>query len=257
MPAQRTPLITTLATLLCLCLAPLAHAADTVTVFAAASLTDALGAIGKAYEATHPVRIRASFASSGTLAKQIDAGAPAEIFASADRKWMDMLALHQHIEAGSRYELLGNTLVLIAPRASTPGPVVTFSKDSNFPASFKGKLCTGETASVPAGIYAKQALQSLGWWDGLQGRIVGAEDVRSALAFVERGECDFGIVYQTDALISDKVVVAGRFPDNSHAPIIYPIALVPGASPEARDYFRYLQSDAARAVFARYGFALH
>jgi molybdate transport system substrate-binding protein len=239
-----------------LALSPLAHAGDTVTIFAAASLTNALEAIDKSYQATHPVTIRASYASSGTLAKQIDTGAPADIFASADRKWMDFLAGHQHIDAGSRYELLGNALVLIAPKATPPAKPITFGKDFDFAKAFSGKLCTGETSSVPAGIYAKQSLQNLGWWNALQGRVVGAEDVRSALAFVERGECNLGIVYQTDAMISDKVTVVGTFPEATHDAIVYPIALVPGASPAAREYFRYLQSDEAKAVFAHYGFVL-
>jgi molybdate transport system substrate-binding protein len=233
-----------------------AHAGDTITVFAAASLTDALDAINKRYQTVHPVVLHVSYASSGTLARQIDAGAPADIFASADRKWVDYLTLHGHTEAGSRYELLGNTLVLIAPKSGPSPAPVRFDRGFDFGGAFKGKLCTGETGSVPAGIYARQALQYYGWWDASRGRIVGTEDVRGALAFVERGDCALGIVYRTDALVSDKVAIVGTFPEASHDPIVYPFTLIPGASLAARQYFRYLQGDAARAIFMQYGFTV-
>lgn len=231
-----------------------AVAAETVTVYAAASLTNALGDIAKEYQAGHDIDLKLSFAGSGTLAKQIGAGAPAQIFASADLKWMEYLAKRNLIAPGSRRELLGNTLVLVAPVGKVP--VVQMQKGFALPAAFTGKLCTGDTASVPVGIYAKEALQNLGWWPGLAQRIVGAEDVRTALAFVERGECLLGIVYRTDAVISTKVAIAGEFPAGSHPPIVYPFALLPRATPAAQAFFRYLDTETARRVFNRYGFVV-
>lgn len=237
-----------------LCLALLcgnpAQAAD-VTVYAAASLKNALGDIGTAYQATHPdTAVKASFASSSTLAKQIEAGAPAELFVSADRKWMDYLADRQLIEKASRRDLLGNTLVLIAPTAEPRTVAMTAGK----PPALDGYLCLGETGSVPAGIYGRQALISLDWWTTMARKLVATEDVRAALAFVERGECQLGIVYETDARVSKKVMIAGRFPAGSHEPVVYPLTLLPNASPTARDYYRYIQGAEARAVFTRYGF---
>lgn len=235
-------------------LAGLVQAQDDITVYAAASLTNALKDIAKTYEASHPVKVKASFASSGTLAKQIEAGAPADIFASADLQWMDYLQQRKLINNASRKELLGNSLVLITPKDK---PLqLTLQKGFNLPGAFEGRLCTGETGSVPVGIYAKEALGNLGWWSALEKRIVGTEDVRTALAFVERGECPLGIVYATDAKISDKVVVAGTFPVGSHKPVIYPFALLPKASQASREYFQYLQSGEAQAVFEKYGFTV-
>lgn len=236
--------------LLVLCASAGVHAAD-ITVYAAASLTNALRDIGKAWQATHPdTSIKASYAASSALAKQIEAGAPAEIYVSADRKWMDYLADRQLIERASRRDLLDNTLVLIAPAAEPRTVPMTPGK----PPAFDGRLCMGEPGSVPAGIYGRQALTTLGWWPALAARVVGTEDVRTALAFVERGECPLGIVYETDAGVSTRVMIAGRFPAGTHDPVVYPAALLPSASPAAREYFRYMQGDAAKAVFARYGF---
>lgn len=228
-----------------------AQAAE-VTVYAAASLSHALKDIATAWQAAHQDTIKTSFAASSTLAKQIEAGAPADIFASADRQWMDYLAQRKLIDKASRRELLGNTLVLIAP-ASKP---VTVVMQKNRVPEFSGRLCMGDPASVPAGIYAKQALQNLGWWTVLEKRHVGTEDVRTALSFVERAECLLGIVYETDAKISDKVVIAGRFPAGTHDAVVYPLALLPKASTSARNFFRYLQEAQAQAIFSRYGFVL-
>lgn len=229
-----------------------AQAAE-VTVYAAASLSNALKEIATAWTSAHKdVDIKTSFAASSTLARQIEAGAPADIFASADKKWMDYLGERSLIDKASRRELLGNTLVLVAP-ASQP---VTLNVQKNVVPGFTGRLCIGDPASVPAGIYAKQAMQSLGWWPALEKRYVGTEDVRTVLAFVERAECPLGIVYETDARISDKVVIAGRFPAGSHDPVVYPFALLPKASPDARAFFRWLQGPESAAVFTRYGFAV-
>lgn len=229
----------------------MAQAAD-VRVYAAASLGNALKEIATTWQTERSDKAITNFAASSALAKQIEAGAPADVFISADRKWMDYLDDRKLIAHASRRDLLGNTLVLIAP----VGEAKTVAMDAGRAPEFSGKLCMGEPGSVPAGIYGKQSLQALGWWKALESRVVGTEDVRTALAFVERGECPLGIVYQTDANISSKVIVAGKFPESSHDPIVYPVALLPTASPAAREFLNYLAGPEARAVFLRYGFTL-
>lgn len=229
-----------------------ARAEEPVRVFAAASLTNALEELATQWQtAGHPRPVLA-FGASSTLAKQVEAGAPADVFASADRKWMDHVAKAGRIAADTRVDLLGNTLVLIAPRGRAF--TARMQADFDLAGAFKGKLCTGETGVVPAGIYARQALSSLRWWDALHGRIVGTDDVRTALAFVERGECGAGIVYATDARISDKVRVLGVFPADSHDPIVYPFAVTTRARPQARAFLAFLRGDAAAKVFRRHGF---
>ncbi len=228
--------------------------ADDVTIYAAASLTNVIKTLATRYEQDKTTHIKPSFASSSTLAKQIEAGAPADLYIAADTQWMDYLQTRRLIDNASRKDLLGNELVLIAPVAQ-PRTVV-MKKGTDLAASFTGKLCMGDPSHVPAGIYGQQALQSLGWWDALEKRVVGTEDVRTALAFVQRGECPLGVVYATDAAASTQVMIAGRFADSSHDPIIYPIALLPRASAEARDFYRYLQSDAAQAVYRQAGFVV-
>lgn len=240
--------------LLLLCgmlLSPWAQAGD-VTVYAAASLTNAIKTIVSAYEAEHATRIKSSFASSSTLAKQIEAGANADIYASADQQWMDYLQARQLIDATSRRALLGNTLILIAP--ANQARAVEMRKGR--PPALNGYLCMGDPTHVPAGIYGKQALIALDWWVALAKRMVATEDVRGALAFVQRGECQLGIVYATDAAVSNQVTIVGRFPAGSHDPVVYPFALLPKASAEARDFFNYLQGRQALAVFEKAGFVL-
>lgn len=243
------PVFKPLAALVLLTAAHLGWAGE-VTVYAAASLTNALGEIAKAYEATHGIKVKTSFAASGALAKQIESGAPADLFLSADNKWMDYLAAKGKIDQDSRINLLGNDLVLIAPKGK--GFAVSMEKGFDFAKAFEGKLCTGETESVPVGIYAKEALTNLGWWESIRHRIVGTDDVRAALDLVGRGECA-GIVYATDAKTSDKVAVAGTFPSNIHTPIVYPAALVT-QSGDAQEFFEYLKGSAN--VFAKYGFKI-
>lgn len=236
-----------------------AQATDTVReppvrIFAAASLTNALNEIAAQWQrAGHPAPSLA-FGASSALAKQVEAGAPADVFASADLKWMEYLDQRGRIDHASRDNLLGNTLVLVAPK----GKAFKARMQPGFPiaGAFNGKLCTGEPGVVPAGIYARQALEKLGWWPVLQGRIVGTDDVRTALTFVERGECGAGIVYATDARISAKVEVIAAFPVGSHAPIVYPFAQVAGARPQARAFLRYLRSAKAMAIFHRHGFTV-
>ncbi|TDU24179.1 molybdate transport system substrate-binding protein [Panacagrimonas perspica] len=239
--------------LFCLLLLPVTlHAEDAVRVYAAASLTNAVGDIATAWQKDGHPKATLVFAASSALAKQIENGAPADVFASADRKWMDYLAQRKKIDAATRVELLGNELVLIVPKGKAFP--LTVDKGFDLAGAYKGKLCTGEPDVVPVGTYAKQALTALGWWGAMSPRIVGTDDVRTALAFVERGECPLGIVYATDAAISDKVEVVGRFPARSHEPIVYPFALVGGAGSQAGAFLEYLKSDAAQAIFRRYGF---
>ncbi|HEY0267746.1 MAG TPA: molybdate ABC transporter substrate-binding protein, partial [Methyloradius sp.] len=197
-----------------------------------------------------------SFAASSALAKQIENGAPADIFMSADSKWMNYLQDKNLIDVSSRVNLLGNRLVLIAPKGRSFK--VDFKKTFDFAKAFDGKLCTGDIDAVPVGIYAKQSFNNLGWWDSIKTRIVGTQDVRAALAFVERGECAAGIVYETDAKVSDKVDIVGVFPDETHDPVVYPLAIVSKASdnPLAKSFATYLASPKAAETFSRYGFTV-
>ena len=230
------------------------HAQDRITVFAAASLANALSDVSALFEKEKGIKVIHSFASSATLAKQIENGAPADVFVSANEKWMDYLQERGRIDAASRKNWLSNRLVLVVPQRQSF--LITFRRSFDFASAFPGRLCVGNVESVPAGIYAKQALMHFGWWDGIKARIVGAEDVRAALAFVERGECAAGIVYESDARVSHKVQIAGVFPEDSHEPIVYPIAFVAGAKNRNEDYWKFLQSPATQAAFAKHGFRL-
>ena len=237
-----------------------AQAPQPVTLFAAASLTDALTQISQAWAATGQPAPRLSFASSSTLARQIEAGAPAAIFASADERWMDELAHRDLIVADSRIDLLGNDLVVVAPTGAAPMPVTPSADWLALLAGrlgVSGRIATGDPAHVPAGIYAQQALSRLGAWTALKDRIAAAEDVRDALLLVERGEAPLGIVYATDAAISHAVVVVARFPADSHDPVVYPFALLRGQdSPDARALFGFITGPAGRAIFAARGFSM-
>lgn len=231
--------------------------AASIKVYAAASLTNALTDIAKQYEQQTGHTVTPVFAASSTLAKQIEAGAPADVFFSADEKWMSYLTQKGKVDSSQVAKLLNNELVVIAPK----GRPFKFkaSPDFKIAQAFKGYLCTGQTESVPVGIYAKQSLTSLGWLDQLKGRVVGADDVRAALTFVERGECDAGIVYSTDAKISTKVQVVGVFPENTHKPIVYPVSVTKSTTEEttASDFVNYLKNNPqAQAVFVKYGFSL-
>ncbi len=241
--------------LILLCFALNLNAAESdkkVVVFAAASLTDAITEIAAIYEKEKNIEIQTSFASSSTLAKQIENGAPADIFISADTKWMQYLKEKNALNNTSITNLLGNRLVLIAPKGKSFK--INADKSFNFANTFEGKLCTGETESVPVGIYAKQALKSLSWWDAIKSRIVGTQDVRAALVNVERGECAAGIVYETDAKVSDKVQSVMVFDKNSHEPILYPISLTKQSNSNAMQFYGYLKSDQAKKIFEQYGF---
>lgn len=234
-----------------------APAGETITVFAAASLTDALNAVDALYSHRSGVRIVASFAASSTLARQIEAGAPAELLLSADTKWMDYLGRKGLLAPGARADVLGNRLALIAPADSPLGTrAIDRRLDWLHLLGADGRLAVGDPAHVPAGLYAKEALTHLGAWAALEPRLARADDVRGALALVERAETPLGIVYVTDARISAKVKIVGVFPADSHSPIVYPFAVVKGAdSPAVGAYFRFLKGAEARTVFNRYGFA--
>ena len=237
--------------------AALAHA-DEVVVFAAASTTDALTEAGKLFTAKSGHTIKPSFASSSTLAKQIEQGAPAHVFVSANEKWADYLEQKKLLAAGTRTSLLGNSVVLIAP-AGSDSPDLKIEKGFDLVAALKGgRLSVGDPDHVPAGIYAKEALTSLGVWAVLEPKLARMNDVRSALALVERGEAPFGIVYGTDAAITKGVKVVGTFPADSHKPVSYPVALISGKdSPAAKDFLGFLKSDPAKAVFRKYGFTVN
>jgi len=225
------------------------------TVFAAASLTDALGEAAALYaKAGHPAP-RLSFGASSTLARQIGDGAPANIFFSADERWMDWLQERNLIVPGTRRDLLRNTLVLIVPKDRARTVEIGPNLDVAALLGPGGRLATGDPAHVPVGIYAEQALRELGLWDKVQPRLAPAADVRAALLLVERGEAPAGIVYATDAAASTDVAVAGTFPESSHDPVTYPIALVRGSdSDEARALLAFLEGPEAAPVFKRYGF---
>lgn len=231
--------------------------ADTsVLIFAAASTTNAVDEIGLLFSKKKQGKFVPSFASSSTLAKQIAAGAPANIYISANPKWMRFLEDKNLIEQGTRWDILGNTIVLITPAASD----LKIDIHPEFPLSKilgNEKISMGDPDHVPAGIYGKQALMNLGVWDEIAPKVVRAKDVRTALVFVERGEVPLGIVYATDAAITDKVRVAGVFPENSHPPVIYQAAIVKGNNTKtALAFLEFLKSPEAKGVFEKYGFSV-
>ncbi len=242
--------------LLAMPLAALPAAADTI-VFAAASLKESLGAAVKAYEAKTGEKVAVIYAGSSQLARQIEAGAPADLFISADLDWMDELAKKDLIDSASRVTLLGNTLVLVAPKASTASLAI----GPGFPLAealgADGKLAMAAVASVPAGKYGKAALEKLDVWTSVAPHVAEADNVRGALAFVARGEAPFGIVYGTDAKAEPGVRVVGTFPADSHAPIVYPLARIRASTnPEAQRLLDFLVSPEAKAIFEAAGFTV-
>jgi molybdate transport system substrate-binding protein len=228
-------------------------AAQSITVFAAASLTDAMKEIGAAYEARTGRHVAFSFAASSTLARQIESSAGVDMFLSADLDWMDYLDKKALLKPGTRRTLLGNRLVLIAP-AGLKANVKIAAHFDLAGALGSSRLAIADPASVPAGKYGKAALTDLGVWNSVKDKLAIAENVRAALAYVARGETRLGIVYNTDAKIAPQVRVVDVFPDNSHEPILYPVALTKDAKPAAADFETYLESAAAKAVFEKDGF---
>ncbi|MDX2309275.1 MAG: molybdate ABC transporter substrate-binding protein [Hyphomicrobium sp.] len=231
--------------------------ARTVTVFAAASLKNALDAVGKSYAASGG-KLIASYAASSALAKQIEQGAPADIFISSDLDWMDYLASNGLIRSETRADLLGNSLVLVAPAASTVDLSIAPGFKLLDALGAEGRLAVADPASVPAGKYARQALEHLGVWGAVEPRLVPTENVRAALALVALGEVPLGIVYRTDALADPKVKVVGTFPADSHKPIIYPIAAVEKSanSAEADRFLAFLKTAPAATIFREQGFTV-
>jgi molybdate transport system substrate-binding protein len=235
---------------------PAAAQGRDVLVFAAASLKNALDEIAAQWQRESGKKAAISYAASNTLIKQIEQGAPADIFISADLDWMDYGQQKGLIKPDTRSNLLGNRLVLVAP------------KDSNISANIRpgfdlaallkgGRLAMGNVDAVPAGKYGKAALEKLGAWDGIKDKIAQAESVRAALLLVARGEAPLGVVYQTDAASDPTVKIVGTFPENTHPPIIYPIALTKeSTSPDASAFLNFIRSPAARPIFERQGFTV-
>jgi molybdate transport system substrate-binding protein len=248
----RRTLIIALATLAVASIAP--ARADNLTIFAAASLKNALDEVQADWKKTGGAATVGSYASSSTLAKQIEQGAPADVFISADAQWMDYLDKKSLIQPA--HDLLGNRLVLIAGKDS----MVKIDIKPGFAlakALGDGRLSVGDPSNVPAGIYAEEALTKLGAWDAVQAKLAPGADVRSALALVSRGEAPLGIVYETDAQVDPNVKIVAVFPEDSHAPIRYPVAVVKASkNADAAKFVAYLNSPAAQAIFVKYGFAV-
>lgn len=237
---------------LCLTIRGIAFA-DPVTIYAAASLTSVLQDLSKiAGENKMPLRL--SFGGSSTLAKQIVQGAPVDIYFSANKRWMDFLDREEMLEPNTRVDLLSNSLVIIAPEGE--GFDVEPRSGFDFSSAFQGRLSLGDPSHVPAGMYAKEALEQLGWWGALAGRLAPSSDVRGALTLVARGECSAGIVYATDAAMREGVEVLATLPDSLlRAPIVYPVAVVKNRrTPEVEAAMRFFQSEEAVAIFQRHGF---
>ncbi|MDR3495591.1 MAG: molybdate ABC transporter substrate-binding protein [Ancalomicrobiaceae bacterium] len=228
-----------------------------LVVFAAASLKNALDDVATSWVAAGHAKPSISYAASGPLAKQIEAGAPADIFISADLAWMDYAEGKNVIDKASRFTLLGNDLVLIVPKASTSAFKIAPNAPIADLVGAGGHLAVGEPKSVPAGKYAQEALQKLGMWDSLQGKLAFAENVRAALQLVARAEAPAGIVYKTDAFADPGVKILDTFPADSHAPVVYPAALVAGSSnPAAAAFLAYLKGADAKTAFEKQGFTV-
>ena len=227
-----------------------------VTVFAAASMTDALKQIADQYQTEKPNNtVVFSFASSSTLAKQVEEGAPADLFISASNKWMKYLSDKNLIVKETEKVIAGNELVLIAPAKSVANSV-DIAKGEWIKSLKDSYLSVGDPAHVPAGQYAEEALTKLNLWDKVQDRLARAKDVRGALALVERAEAPYGIVYSTDAKISQQVKTVAVFPADSHKPVVYPVSILKDHdNTDSRDFLKYLESDAAKKVLVGYGFS--
>jgi molybdate transport system substrate-binding protein len=234
--------------------APAASAEDQIVVFAAASLKTALDAVATKYQADGGAKVVASYGGSLSLARQIVAGAPADIFMSADEPSMDEAAKGNAIRSETRIDLLSNRLVLIAPKA-TPLASVALEREALAKAIGDSRLATGDVGTVPVGKYAKASLTKLGLWEVVESHLAMTPDVRTALAFVARGEAGLGIVYATDAAAEPNVKIVAAFPDDSHPPILYPVAITAASkNPEAAKFFDFLKGAEAHAIFAAQGF---
>jgi molybdate transport system substrate-binding protein len=231
--------------------------ADDVIVFAAASLKNALDAIATQYTADTGKKVTISYAGSNALARQIAEGAPADIFFSADLAWMDDMEKKDLLKPDTRTTLLGNSIVLVAPKDSSVSLTIAKGFDLAGTLGADGKLAMANVESVPAGKYGKASLEALGVWDSVSAKVAQADNVRAALAFVAKGEAPLGIVYRTDAAAEPGVRVVDTFPETAHPPIVYPVALTAASSnPDATAFLDYLKSDAATAVFKEKGFTV-
>lgn len=239
---------------LALCAAP-AFAQESITVFAAASLKNALDDADAAFTKASGVKVTASYAASSALAKQLESGAPADAFISADLKWMDYVADKKLIKPGSRFNFLGNKLVLIAGKDSKLSNVQIGQGFDIAKLAGDGRIAVADVKAVPAGLYAKAALEKLGSWAAAEPKLAQAENVRATLAFVARGETPIGIVYETDAKIEPKVKIVGTFPDDSYPPVTYPVAATTSAKSGTAKYLQFLRGSEAKAVFEKYGFS--
>jgi molybdate transport system substrate-binding protein len=238
-----------------LCVPPATLAQErSITVFAAASMKNALDDVNAAFTRQTGIRVVTSYAASSALARQLEQGAPADVFASADLEWMDYSAAKKTIKDDSRVNLLGNKLVLIAPRDSK---IATVQIGSGFDLAARagdGRIVTGDVRSVPVGKYARAALEKLGSWVAAEKKFAMTENVRAALVLVARGEAPLGIVYETDAKVEPNVKIVGAFPADSHPAIVYPVAATPAAKPKTAVYLAFLRSNLAKTVFETYGF---
>src|SRR5262245_31484739 len=233
---------------------PAAAQEKNITVFAAASMKNALDDIDAAYAAKTGVKVTVSYAASSALAKQIEQGAPADVFISADTDWMDYAVSKKNVNESTRVNLLGNTIVLIAPKDSRIDNVNIGQGFDLAKLAGDGKIATGDVKSVPVGKYAKAALEKLGAWQAAEPKFAMADSVRAALTLVARGEAALGIVYSTDAKVEPGVKIVGIFPADSHPAIIYPVAATTTAKPETADYLAFLRSTAAKNILEKYGF---
>ncbi|MFG1477711.1 molybdate ABC transporter substrate-binding protein [Xanthobacter sp. V4C-4] len=231
---------------------------STQTVFAAASMSDALRQVNELWVAKGNAPLQFNFAASSTLIRQIEQGATASVFVSADERWADWGIERGLLVKASRVSPLGNDLVLIAPRDSAVKVEITKTTDILALLGANGRLATGDPAHVPVGRYAEQALTWLGQWDAIGPRLARADSVRAAMLLVERGEAPLGIVYGTDAAVSTRVKVVGTFPESSHEPVTYPFVIVTAQdSPDARAVLAFLVGPEAMAVYKKLGFSIH
>jgi molybdate transport system substrate-binding protein len=239
-------------------LAPQAAIAQdkTITVFAAASMKNALDDVNAAYTKATGTKVVSSYAASSALAKQIESGAPADVFVSADLKWMDYLQDKKAIKTDTRVNLLGNRLVLIAPKDSKLGNVTISQGFDLARLAGDGRIATGDVRAVPVGLYAKAALEKLGAWTAAEPKFAMTDNVRAALLLVARGEAALGIVYETDAKVEPGVKIIGTFPAGSHPPITYPMAATATAKTGIAGYLEFLRGKAAKDIFERYGFSV-
>lgn len=235
-------------------LSPASAEDKTITVFAAASIKNALDEIDAAYTAKTGVKFSVSYAASSVLARQIEQGAPADVFVSADTDWMDYAIAKKAVNESTRVNLLGNSIVLIAPKDSKVDNVTIAQGLDLAKLAGDGRIATGDVKSVPVGKYAKAALEKLGAWRAAEPKFAMAESVRAALTLVARGEAVLGIVYATDAKVEPDVKIVGTFPAESHPAIIYPVAATTTAKNETSDYLAFLRSTAAKTILEKYGF---